>query len=311
MSEYTKPKYKNLLKYLHDRNHYLDVDSFTAENRVELLSNFIMLDTKHTHGGKCFCSKKLKNVFFVDCILTKEPMMVGGGCKSLFTPRNKKKHREQFLNRTLHLFTNNLGWEKIINWNNFIGQSIDSYLRNASSSELLRLQELYKDNHNILDRIDRYFGGVNNNPTYPNFIDDIENDGDMDLYIVNDDYKNYWLKYLRENYHDRNNILTIWYSKNRYVYDYIKPLLEELEKVEEVLENVERPSMYDWFLQRLEQKDLSWKDDENLIYYDGFWNYYLRENYNNRINILTEWNGRNEKVYKYIHEILAKIEKEK
>jgi len=229
-AEYTKPKYKNLINFLHSRNHYLDVDSFTAENKDELLSNFMMSDKKHTHGGKCFCSKLLKNVFYVDCILTTEPMMVGGGCKSLFTTRNKKTQRQKFKNRTLHLFKNNLGFERIIDWDDFIGQSIDSYLKCASYGELQRIQELYKDNQNILDRIDRYIGGEDNTPTFQNFLDDIENDGDMELYVRDDEYNVYWKKYVIENYHDRNNLLTIWFSKNKDVYYKIKNRLSKTSK---------------------------------------------------------------------------------
>jgi len=310
MSEYTKPKYKNLIKYLHDRNHYLDVDSFTAENRVELLSNFIMLPKKCNDGGKCFCSRVLKNVFFVTCILTKEPMMVGGGCKSLFTPRNKKKHKQQFLDRTLHLFKNNLGWERIIDWNDFIGQSLDTYLRNASYSELQRLQELYKDNQNILDRINQYCSSFNK--TYQNFLDDIENNMNMNLYIEEEEYKSYWLKYLQTNHYDRINILTKWFSLNLDVYNYIKPLINEKEDFDRIIQEqikkenkqqLEEPSEYAWFLKRMEWRGAML--EETLLLYSIHWKYYLRTG--NRDIILAEWKERNKKIYKFIKELIIEM----
>lgn len=294
--EYSKPKYKNLIKYLHDRKHYLDVDAFTAENRVELLSNFIMMDKKCKTGGKCFCSKLLKNVFWVDCILTNEPMMVGGGCKSLFTTRNKKKQKQQFLDRTLHLFRNNLGFERIIDWNDFIGQSLDTYLRNSSYVELLRLRELYKDNKNILERIDGTFWTEDyNTPTYENFLDDIKNNVDMDLYLPQDGYDegyDYWEKYLEDNYEDRLNILTVWDSQNKKVYEYIKTILEDIEfekqqpdrdqrRLKTLYEKIHQtPKNYESFLEFKNDDDLCANDYNKLWYYNDCWEHYLlKEHY--------------------------------
>ena len=296
--EYSKPKYKNLIKYLHDRNHYLDVDAFTAENRVEILSNFILMDKKCKDTGKCFCSKVLKNVYWVDCILTNEPMMVGGGCKSLFTTRHKKKHKQQFLDRTLHLFRNNLGWERIIDWNDFIGQSIDTYLRNSSYAELLRLRELYKDNKNILERIDQYIGTEDyNTPTYENFLEDIENNVRMELYTPTEEGCangwDYWEKYLEENYEDRLNILTVWESQNKKVYEFIQEVLEDVDYFKQLPEiNRQRlktindkihqaPKNYESFLEYKNGDDNDVANHwANLQYYDDCWEHYLlKEHY--------------------------------
>jgi len=146
MTEFTKPKYKNLIKYLHDRNHYKDVDKFNIENKETLLSNFTLAPVSKDsdcEGGKCFCGKKLKNVYYVYCILTNEIISVGGNCKTLFS--SKKKNKEIFIGRTIELFKNGLGFEPIFSWNSFIGKALESWLKTHTLEDLENIRRQYKD----------------------------------------------------------------------------------------------------------------------------------------------------------------------
>jgi hypothetical protein len=155
--EFTKPKYKNLLSYLHDRNHYKDVDKFTDDNKDDILSNFTISPVdkdSDVDGGKCFCGKKLKNVYYVYCILTNEILSVGGNCKTLFSSR--KKNKELFINRTIHLFKKGLGFEPIFCWSSFIGKALESWLKTHSLEELEKLKLLYKDYDRTSSVINEY-----------------------------------------------------------------------------------------------------------------------------------------------------------
>lgn len=152
--DFTKPKYKNLLSYLHDRNFYKNVDKFTTENNDEILSNFTQepIDGNRNcfingSGGKCFCGKKLKNVYYVYCILTNEILSVGGNCKTLFSSKTKDKQR--FINRTIHLFKKGLGFEPIFNWDSFIGEALENWLKNNTLEDLEVIRKLYI-NSNII-----------------------------------------------------------------------------------------------------------------------------------------------------------------
>ncbi len=238
MTEYTKPKYKNLLSYLHSKNHYLNIKSFNDDNKEELLSNFTIEPVKHNsncEGGKCFCGKKLKNVFFVYCILTNKVLMVGGNCKTLFTG-NKKKRKQQFINRTIELFRNNLGFEPIFNWNSFIGEALISWLKTNTIEELEAVKLLYNDNKIINDEIDKIINKKNEIPIlYNHFLEELDYNKDYYPSLKFNSriklYNRCWKYYLKIHYDDRINILTFWYNKDdKKIYEFIHKTLREIER---------------------------------------------------------------------------------
>jgi flagellar biosynthesis GTPase FlhF len=153
--EFTKPKYKNLITYLHSRNHYKDVDKFTDDNKDDILSNFILISNRKCDEGKCFCGKKIKNVFYVYCILNNELIESGGKCKSLFN--NKKETKEKFNNNFIRKFRNGLGFEPILNWDGYIEKVLREFLITNTLEELEELKLLYKDYHRTSSVINEYY----------------------------------------------------------------------------------------------------------------------------------------------------------
>jgi len=264
-TEFNKPKYKNLIKYLHDRNHYKDVDKFNTENKETLLSNFTIAPVSKDSdkdGGKCFCGKKLKNVYYVYCILTNEIISVGGNCKTLFS--SKKKNKEIFINRTIELFKNGLGFEPIFSWNSFIGKALESWLKTHTLEDLENIRRQYKNYGKITSHLNLmikrkkrenrekeeeqkcYYSNINKN--IPNnrmenhyeyiwFLSRIEK-----RRINNDDYlvfnnfkiKNYHIYlhyYLTKNYDDRRILLSKWINdEDKSIYNYIQEVIKEVEK---------------------------------------------------------------------------------
>ena len=152
--EFTKPKYKYLITYLHSRNHYKDVDKFTNDNKDDILSNFILIPNRKCDEGKCFCGKKIKNVFYVYCILNNELIESGGNCKSLFN--NKKETKEKFKNNFIRKFRNGLGFEPILNWDGYIEKVLREFLITNTLEELEELKLLYKDYDRTSSIINEY-----------------------------------------------------------------------------------------------------------------------------------------------------------
>jgi len=284
MTEFTKPKYKNLIKYLHDRNHYKDVDKFNIENKETLLSNFTLAPVSKDSdkdGGKCFCGKKLKNVYYVYCILTNEIISVGGNCKTLFS--SKKKNKEIFIGRTIELFKNGLGFEPIFSWNSFIGKALESWLKTHTLEDLENIRRQYKD-----------YGKITSH---------------LNLMIKRK------RKEEKEKWSNGKCMMTIKeHSKNKYDWNFWKEKIDNC-KCNRCIKKINIDGEYNWFCNRMFMINKNGMNYDKSFYvnlYPSYLHRFLTTNYHNRISILTEWFSQEDKTnYNHIHEMLRKIEEEK
>lgn len=157
MRDLNKPKYEALLKCCKSQGFHLEHDTINNDNCEEIISPFIPVNTiAYEREGLCFCNKKLKNVFVLQCY-NKVFIECGSNClKTVFGSEDEIKKRanskikKDFLDGTLY---NRLGFEKIDDYERYIIEVITRLVSNLSTRKLLILKVQYNENDDIVNII--------------------------------------------------------------------------------------------------------------------------------------------------------------
>ena len=157
MRDLNKPKYDALLKCCKSQGFFTEYDTITENNCEEIISSFIPENIiAYKREGLCFCNKKLKNVYVLQCY-NKVFIECGSNClKTVFGSEDEIKKRanrkitKDFLDGTLN---NGLGFEKIEDYERYIIEVITRLVKSISTRKLFILRDEYSENDDIVNII--------------------------------------------------------------------------------------------------------------------------------------------------------------
>ena len=157
MRDLNKPKYDALLKCCKSKGLHEDIETINNDNCEEIISPFIPVNTiAYKREGLCFCNKKLKNVYVLQCY-NKVFIECGSNClKTVFGTEDEIKKRanskikKDFLDGTLY---NRLGFEKIDDYERYIIEVITRLVKDLTVRKLFILKAEYNENDDIVNII--------------------------------------------------------------------------------------------------------------------------------------------------------------
>ena len=152
-NEYSKPKYKNMVKYLNNAG--ILTETITKENADDILGKFYLKKKQHIDPNQkqvCFCGKKnLKFYYYLINSINGDVLICGKSCRKTFIPidENDTGVNVGFYNRFSLSFSNG-GFVSITNWDEYIQKCVEVFMIDKTTAEWNKYMELYKDNKYVL-----------------------------------------------------------------------------------------------------------------------------------------------------------------